>query len=132
MSAGTNGRDRDSWLLQSITTAAVIAVDHDGRVMYWNAGAERLYGYPAEQMVGTSGLAAMIRPAGRQHGARSDARRGAGGRAVREVSVLFQDGTTRRVRMSDSALWQGRKLVGTLGVHVLADGDAVIPRPRVR
>ena len=118
-------------MLQSITTAAVIAVDLDGRVMYWNAGAERLYGYPAEQMVGTSGLDGMIRLAGRRHAATSGARRGAGGRAVREVAMLFQDGTTRRVRISDSALWQGRKLIGTLGVHVLADDDAVIPRPRV-
>lgn len=34
------------------TTAAVITKDLDNRVTSWNRGAERLYGYPAEQAIG--------------------------------------------------------------------------------
>jgi len=33
---------------------AVVSKDLDGRVLSWNAGAERVFGYSAEEMVGTS------------------------------------------------------------------------------
>jgi two-component system sensor kinase FixL len=44
---------------------AVIAKDLDGTVTAWNAGAERLYGYRAEEIVGRS--VAALAPEGRKH-----------------------------------------------------------------
>jgi len=36
------------------TDAAIISADAQGQVLTWNAGAERLYGYSAEEMIGRS------------------------------------------------------------------------------
>jgi PAS domain S-box-containing protein len=47
--------DRESWLAQRILESAreaIIALDPDGRVIRWNAGAERLYGYAAQDVLG--------------------------------------------------------------------------------
>ena len=37
----------------SLTSEAVVAIDLDGRVIRWNRGCERLYGWSAEQAVGS-------------------------------------------------------------------------------
>ncbi len=39
-------------LMQSFTDYAIFILDTDGRVAYWNAGAERLFGYTAEEITG--------------------------------------------------------------------------------
>src|SRR5918999_1157578 len=39
-------------ILQSSTEYSIIAKDLDGRILAWNEGAHRIYGYPAEEMVG--------------------------------------------------------------------------------
>jgi PAS domain S-box-containing protein len=47
--------EREFWLAQRILESAheaIIALDPDGRVMRWNAGAERLYGYAATDVLG--------------------------------------------------------------------------------
>jgi PAS domain S-box-containing protein len=44
-----------SWLAERIlesATEAIIALDPEGRVLRWNAGAERLYGYAAREVLG--------------------------------------------------------------------------------
>jgi PAS domain S-box-containing protein len=33
---------------------AILAKDLDGKILYWNAAAERMYGYPADEIVGKS------------------------------------------------------------------------------
>ena len=33
---------------------AIIATDHDGRITFWNPGAERMFGFTAEETVGQS------------------------------------------------------------------------------
>lgn len=40
-------------LLQSMSEALVYA-DAEGRIQYWNAGAERIFGYPASDALGQS------------------------------------------------------------------------------
>jgi PAS domain S-box-containing protein len=47
--------DRESWLAERILESAreaIVALDPDGRVTRWNAGAERLYGYAAPDVLG--------------------------------------------------------------------------------
>ncbi|WP_340107229.1 PAS domain S-box protein [Pikeienuella sp. HZG-20] len=39
-------------LIRSVTGYAILALDRDGVVASWNAGAERLYGYRSEEIVG--------------------------------------------------------------------------------
>ncbi|QKT03952.1 PAS domain-containing protein [Ectothiorhodospiraceae bacterium 2226] len=48
--------ERDAHLAAIVTTAqeAIITKDLDGKVTSWNPGAERVYGYTAEEMVGAS------------------------------------------------------------------------------
>jgi diguanylate cyclase (GGDEF)-like protein/PAS domain S-box-containing protein len=41
-------------LLDSVKDYAIFALDRGGRITLWNAGGERLTGYPAEEMLGSS------------------------------------------------------------------------------
>ena len=47
-------RERDAWLLSQVRDA-VIVTDLDDRIIYWNAGAHQLFGWPAEEMIGKHG-----------------------------------------------------------------------------
>lgn len=64
MHAETNGgdvRDRvddpEAWLAALVESSddAIVAVRPDLTITTWNAGAEKLYGYPAQEMIGRSG-----------------------------------------------------------------------------
>ncbi len=55
VAVGPTKTEREFWLAQRILESAheaIIALDPDGRVMRWNAGAERLYGYAASDVLG--------------------------------------------------------------------------------
>lgn len=41
-------------LLESVTDYAIIILDPDGRVVDWSVGAEQIFGYTAEEMLGTN------------------------------------------------------------------------------
>ncbi|MDQ1628728.1 MAG: hypothetical protein QOI54_2472 [Actinomycetota bacterium] len=112
---------RDSWLLESMAVA-VIAADLEGVVTYWNAAAERLYGYSAEEMLGSPAFAAMVRPVDAGQAAALRARLFAGEQIVHEFPVLCRDGRTRRMRVSSSPLRAEGKVVGILGVHMAEAG----------
>jgi PAS domain S-box-containing protein len=120
--------DRDSWLLTSIN-AAVIVTDLDGTVTYWNAAAEQLYGYSADQMLGSSATDTMVRVADRGRIASLRTRLLAGEQIVHELAVLCRDGSTRWMRVSDSPLRQDGDVVGTVGVHIPAGELAVAHEP---
>ena len=48
--------DQD-WLAQAVvhaTPEAIVAADPSGAIIFWNGGAERVFGYPAEQALGGS------------------------------------------------------------------------------
>ena len=44
--------DRFHLLMDAVTDYAIYLLDRDGMVMTWNAGAERLKGYTAEEITG--------------------------------------------------------------------------------
>lgn len=41
-------------ILDSSTRVAIVLTDFENKVMFWNTGAENIYGYSAEEMAGTS------------------------------------------------------------------------------
>jgi PAS domain S-box-containing protein len=41
-------------ILDSSTRVSIVLTDFDRKVLFWNAGAENIYGYTAEEMVGSS------------------------------------------------------------------------------
>ena len=48
--------DQD-WLAQAVvraTSEAIVAADPSGAIIFWNGGAERVFGHPAEQALGHS------------------------------------------------------------------------------
>lgn len=56
-SPGTTGWSPDSLyrhLVESVVDYAIFVLDPDGRVRTWNAGAQRLKGYTADEMIGHS------------------------------------------------------------------------------
>jgi PAS domain S-box-containing protein len=88
---------------------AIIAVDLDGTITAWNGGAERIYGFPAEQMVGASSAAfhARVRPVDADGSDAHDVRaRILGGqRHVRyETQRVHRDGRVMDVSMTVSAI----------------------------
>ncbi|MEX2373531.1 MAG: ATP-binding protein [Dehalococcoidia bacterium] len=47
-------------VLEGVTEHAIAALDGEGRVLVWNEGARRIYGYPADRMVGRHAAALAI------------------------------------------------------------------------
>ena len=94
---------------------AVVALDARGRVTYWNAGAERLHGLPAEAVLGRP-----IEAAVRYHvpeGAGVDARAALRAVAAGQGDLVYEgpDGRRRVVSVSVSRLGEGAER-GTLAV----------------
>jgi diguanylate cyclase (GGDEF)-like protein/PAS domain S-box-containing protein len=90
---------------------AIIAKTLDGTVLTWNPGAQRLYGYPAEEMVGRS--ITMLVPPDRQEEWRDVMRRVARGEHVRHLE-------TRRVPR------QGPPLDISLSVSPILDSSGEV------
>jgi diguanylate cyclase (GGDEF)-like protein/PAS domain S-box-containing protein len=96
---------------------AVIATDLDGKVLYWNATAEELYGYKVSQALGHS-LADLIIPADSRGAA---ATRWAGVRAGQSFAgdweVRDQDGRTFTVYLTSTPILDDSgRVVAALGV----------------
>src|SRR3954471_811929 len=80
-------------IVESANDVAIIAIDGDGYVISWNAGAERLLGYAADEIVGHDGaivFAPEDRAAGVPEKERADAR--AKGRTEDERWHVRKDG----------------------------------------
>jgi PAS domain S-box-containing protein len=104
----------DAPLLDAIASA-VIATDLEGRIFYWNAAAERLYGYGREQMLGANVAELLISPDDRELGAEIMARVLAGEQWSGEFQVRCAEGS-RAVRITDSPLVNDGVVVGVIGV----------------
>ncbi len=83
-----------SWLAAIVQSSqdAIIGTTLDGVIMNWNAGAERIFGYTADEMVGHD--ASILRPPGSEgEVARLAARTGRGQRVEHRVVRVRKDGT---------------------------------------
>ncbi len=90
---------------------AILSVTLDGRITFWNAAAQRLYGYRAEEAIG-AGLAMLVPPgAGGEIPALLE-RLGRGERAEHVQAVrMARDG---RLADVDVTVWPTRDLDGTI------------------
>ena len=96
---------------------AVIALDTEGRVLYWNTAAEEMYGWSSEEIMGRR-LRDMVVPEdlrGRAEEIAGQLR--AGGSWAGEFEVRRRDGTTFSVEGTDTPVFgEDGHLVGFIGV----------------
>ncbi|MGH9935551.1 MAG: PAS domain-containing sensor histidine kinase, partial [Blastocatellia bacterium] len=99
--SGWNGEELFRLMVESVSDYSIFAIDPDGRILTWNKGAERVFGYKKEEVVGRS-FAILFTPEDQRHcapereleNARSE------GRARDDRCRLRKDGA--RVRVSGS------------------------------
>jgi diguanylate cyclase (GGDEF)-like protein/PAS domain S-box-containing protein len=97
---------------------AIIAVDLNGSIMNWNAGAERMYGYTAAEIIGRD-IRTMVPEARADEvaGILDRARRGESNAQI-ETIRRRKDGTLVEVSISYSSLADvDGKVIGTTGIH---------------
>ena len=90
---------------------AILSVTLDGRITFWNAAAQRLYGYPAEEAIGSA--ITMLVPAGEEgeiSGLLDRLGRGERAEHVRAIRMV-KDG---RLVDVDVTVWPTRDLAGTI------------------
>jgi PAS domain S-box-containing protein len=105
---------------------AVITTDPDGVIVYWNAAAERLYGWTAEEVVGRNVDEVTVPDVGKDVGAAimSALRDGVpwtGGFPVRR-----KDGSTFPALVTDAGIYREGTVVGIVGVSTNL-GSAIRP-----
>lgn len=116
-------RPTDTELLGAVGHA-LIATDPDGTIVFWNAAAERLYGWRAEEVLGRD-VADVTVPQVSQKAAAGimealrEGRAWSGG-----FPVQRRDGTTMHALVTDCGIRRDGALVGILGAS-LDLGDAV-------
>jgi PAS domain S-box-containing protein len=105
--------------LLSAVEQAVIATDLDGTIVYWNAFAEKLYGWSATEAVGSSILEVTPADASREQAQEILLRLKEGKSWSGEFVVRRKDGSIFPVMITDSPIFdEQRKLVGVVGVSV--------------
>jgi PAS domain S-box-containing protein len=96
---------------------AVIATDLEGRIIYWNGHAERLYGWPAEEAVGRSILEVTPEESEGAHAAEIMSHLAAGETWSGEFKLRRRDGTTFPALVTDTPIHdESGRLVGVVGV----------------
>jgi PAS domain S-box-containing protein len=105
--------------LLSAVEQAVIATDLDGKILYWNSFAEKLYGWSAAEAVGSSILEITPADASRKQAQEILLRLKEGKSWLGEFLVRKKDGSTFPVMITDSPIFDEQgKLVGVVGVSV--------------
>src|SRR5215467_2031039 len=66
-------------IVESVIDHAVIGISVEGRIFSWKAGAEMIYGYPKEEIIGES-FSTLFTSEDRQHGLPEQELRNAGNR----------------------------------------------------
>jgi PAS domain S-box-containing protein len=100
---------------------AVVALDRDQTVLVWNPAAERVFGWPAAEMLGRR---APIVPGEltAEHNAVLERVR-TGGQVSLRTKRLRRDGSSIDLRVDTSALLMGSSMVGYVCVHHLTEAD---------
>lgn len=133
MTTGPGGHDPHLWrrTLDAIGEA-VIATDLDGTVILWNAAAERLYGWTAEEAVGANIIDLTPSPASRDEAAAIMAHLARGETWSGRFEVRRRDGTTFPALVTDAPLVDEEgSLVAVVGVSAdLTDQLAAEARAR--
>ncbi len=103
---------RHQTLVDQIRDYAIFMLDPDGRVATWNAGAERIKGYTAEEIIGSS-YATFFSPDARREGRPDDIlRRAVDHGVVRDVGIrVRKDGSEFYAEATITALRDGRGLL---------------------
>jgi two-component system CheB/CheR fusion protein len=83
---------------------AVIVYDLEGRILEWNAGATRIYGFRHEEVVGTSIFDLIPTEARAEARRRVDAARDSGRAGPEDARRRLRDGTTLTVSVTTSTL----------------------------
>src|SRR5918996_140101 len=110
-------RDHLSPLLE-ISPSATILTDLDARVVAWNPGAERLFGYTSEEALGHNLDARVAGTEDSQETAVSYSRRAVGKDLVRVIPRRTRkDGTFVDVEVRAAPVLVGDEPVGTLGIY---------------
>jgi PAS domain S-box-containing protein len=95
---------------------AIAGTSKDGTILSWNAGAERLYGYSAKEIIGQR--LAVLAPGARMHELRTVARRVNAGEGVKEHQTrgLRKDGTEVDVSLTVSPIFDSLRRVSGAAV----------------
>lgn len=104
---GRKRAEQDASLYRAVVESsqdAIISKDLDGVITSWNAGAERLYGYPASEAVGTS--IAMLVPPGHEDDMPATLRRMRSGERIDDYETIRvrKDGTQVDVSLTVSPI----------------------------
>jgi PAS domain S-box-containing protein len=96
---------------------AVVAIDKDGVIVYWNRFAEGLYGWPAAEVIGRN--ITDVTTADELHAEEMSSRWRHGERWTGECLVKHRNGSILPVLMIDSPIYNSRKtLIGVVRVSV--------------
>ena len=102
--------------LVDASNEAILSADTDGILTSWNPGAERLYGYRAEEVLG-SPLSMLIPPARGRDRARLFEAALAGERVARyDTQRLHKDGSMLDVAVTAAPLKQGEVVIGACAI----------------
>jgi PAS domain S-box-containing protein len=105
-------------LLEAVEQA-VVGTDPFGRILYWNRGAERLYGWSAEEVLGRNAGDIIVAAQFLERGREIMARLRQGESWSGEFPVRRRDGTEIPVLVTDSPIRDADgRLVGIIGVAV--------------
>jgi PAS domain S-box-containing protein len=95
----------------------VIATNLDGEIVYWNAFAEQLYGWPAAEAVGANIFDLVVADTSKDQAEEIFTRMKAGGSWSGEFLVRGRDGTVFPAQVTDSPIFNDKnELIGIVGV----------------
>jgi len=114
-------RVRNTLLMQSSVLDqvenAIVVLDKDRKVIYWNASAEQLYQYNAEEMVGTRTIGKLTWPADRHITQKAIRQILAKGQWQGEIRLRRKDGSHFPALVSNRILLnEDKEIIGYIGV----------------
>jgi len=83
---------------------AMLTIDPHGTVVSWNSGAEHLYGYRADEMIGRNAASVLARPGDEADREGERRRLGQGESTTGEVELIRADGCTITVSVTSSPI----------------------------